>query len=89
MSQQSQSLSSDLIWGVDGPDGIAAFLGIDPVRAYYLIQRGKIPTRKLGHRTITASRAELRRFFQDEAGLPDAKPAQSKSQLEKKSSGRV
>jgi hypothetical protein len=57
------SLASDLLWGVDGPDGIAAYLGIDARRCYYLIETGRLPIRKLGRRTITASRAELRRHF--------------------------
>jgi hypothetical protein len=59
----TQSLSDDLIWGVDGDKGIAAELKIPPRKAYYLIGRGKIPVRKIGARTIVASRAELRRAF--------------------------
>jgi len=53
----------DLLWGVDGPDGIAAFLGIPARKCYYLIDRGAIPVNKIGHRTIAASRRELRRIF--------------------------
>lgn len=60
-------LGDDIIWGVDGPTGIAAYLNIKPTQAYYLISRGKLPVRRLGHRTITASRSELRNFFR---GLP-------------------
>jgi hypothetical protein len=56
-------LADDLIWGVGGPNGIAAELKISPQRAYYLVATNKIPTKKLGHRTITASRSALRRFF--------------------------
>jgi hypothetical protein len=55
-----ERLADDLIWGIRGPHGIAAFLGIDVRRAYYLIQRGAIPTKKIGHRTIVASRSRLR-----------------------------
>jgi hypothetical protein len=33
---------------------------------YYLIARGKIPVKKLGHRTVAASRSELRRFLRGE-----------------------
>jgi hypothetical protein len=62
-----ETLADDLLWGVDGPDGIAAELGIPVRRAYYLIGIGKIPVRKIGHRTIAASRAELRRLFAPEA----------------------
>jgi hypothetical protein len=56
-------LADDIIWGVDGENGIAAFLGIDTRKAYYLIDRGKIPAQKLGRKTITASRSQLRRIF--------------------------
>jgi hypothetical protein len=59
--QQIEDL--DLIWGVNGDDGIASFLNIPPSKAYYLIARGQIPVRKMGHRTIAASRNELRRLF--------------------------
>ncbi len=61
------SLAADLIWGVDGEHGIAAELNIKPEKAYYLIAKGVIPVRKHGHRTITASRKELRRLFAGEA----------------------
>jgi hypothetical protein len=57
------SLTDDVIWGVDGEHGIAAELGISASRAYYLISKGAIPVKRLGHRTITASRSELRRHF--------------------------
>jgi hypothetical protein len=60
------ALAADLLWGVDGKDGIAAFIGVDVRKCYYLISRGEIPTKKLGHRTITASRRELRRLFAQE-----------------------
>jgi len=56
-------LADDVIWGIRGKRGIAAEIGITPARAYYLASRGKLPIRKLGHRTIVASRAELRRFL--------------------------
>jgi hypothetical protein len=58
-----ESLADDIIWGVDGPDGIATFIGTEPRKAYYLIRIGRIPVRRLGHRIITASRSELRRLF--------------------------
>jgi hypothetical protein len=56
-------LSDDLIWGIDGDDGIAKFLGIPPRKVYSLIKGEKLPVRKLGHRTYAASRKELRRVF--------------------------
>ncbi|MGC2338825.1 MAG: hypothetical protein WA625_24150 [Pseudolabrys sp.] len=58
-----RDFSDDLIWGISGKHGIAAFLKIPPAKAYYLISRGAIPVRRLGHRTIAASRSELRRHF--------------------------
>jgi len=62
-TETTNTLEDDILWGVDGKDGIAAFLNIKPARAYYLIERGAIPVRKLSHRIITASRCELRRRF--------------------------
>jgi hypothetical protein len=53
---------SDFIWGVAGENGIAAFLNLEARQAYYLIDKGLIPVRKLGHRTIVASRAQLRKI---------------------------
>ena len=53
-------LAADLLWGVAA---IADFLGVPTRRAQYLIDAGKIPVTKHGHRTIVASRAELRRVF--------------------------
>jgi hypothetical protein len=44
-----QKLADDLIWGVDGPNGIAAYLGIKPRKAYYLIAKGVIPVDRKGH----------------------------------------
>lgn len=58
-----RELADDLIWGISGKNGIAAFLKIPPAKAYYLISRGAIPVRRLGHRTVAASRSELRRHF--------------------------
>lgn len=61
--QKEDHLGDDLIWGVDGEDGIAAELKIPPAKAYYLIKKKVIPVRRHGHRTISASRSELRRTF--------------------------
>jgi len=63
LQKDDDDLGDDLIWGVDGPDGIAAFLKIPPQRAYYMIAKGVLPVRKHSHRIITASRKELRRHF--------------------------
>lgn len=59
-------LSADVLWGVDGEYGIAAFLGIPVRKARHLIDTGQIPIRRHGRRTITASRSELRRVFAPE-----------------------
>ena len=57
---QNAPLADDLIWGISGDDGIAAFLGISDRQCYYLAARGKIPVRKLGPKTIVGSKSELR-----------------------------
>jgi hypothetical protein len=54
-----ESLANDVIWGVQG---IADEIGRSPQQTYYLIARGKLPVHKLGHRTIIASRKQLRRL---------------------------
>ena len=59
----NDDLARDILWGVNGPDGIAAFLNIPPARAYYLIERGALPVRRHFIVFITASRRELRRCF--------------------------
>jgi hypothetical protein len=59
-------IADDIVWGVDGEDGIAAELGIPKERAYYLIAQGRIPVTRLGHRTIIASRKQLRRLTDTE-----------------------
>jgi hypothetical protein len=62
-SPADETLADDLLWGVDGKHGIAAFLNLKPRQAYYLIERGVLPVKKLSHRIITARRSELRRHF--------------------------
>ena len=57
------ALADDLIWGVEGENGITAEIGRTPAQTYYLISKNKLPVKKLGHRTIIASRKELRRLF--------------------------
>jgi hypothetical protein len=61
-------LASDLLWGVDGKNGIAAFLNLTPRQVYYLIERKILPVKKHGHRTITGRKSELRRHFTSRAG---------------------
>lgn len=80
--QQTEDLGDDLIWGVVGDQGIAAFLNIPPSKAYYLISRGQIPVRKKGHRTLTASRSELRRLFGGSVVAPKDAAADHRHQQE-------
>jgi hypothetical protein len=57
-----ESAAYDLIWGVPG---IAEEIGRSTAQTYYLIAQGKIPVAKLGHRTVIASRKQLRRLAGD------------------------
>jgi hypothetical protein len=61
--ESNDALAGDILWGVDGDNGIAKFIGRDAKQTYYLIRSGQIPVRKLGHKTITASKKELRKKF--------------------------
>jgi hypothetical protein len=65
-NHSDELLADDLIWGIRGKRGIAAELGLPPGRVYYLVSRGAIPVRKLGHKSIVASRSELRAFLRGE-----------------------
>jgi hypothetical protein len=62
-----KSLADDTIWGVGGPNGIAAEIGRTREQTYYLIKQGRLPVKKIGHRTIVASREQLRRHLAGEA----------------------
>ena len=46
ISEIDDDLPGDLLWGVDGKDGIAAFLNVPPRKAYYLIEQKIIPVKK-------------------------------------------
>lgn len=69
MSRNSQTSTAkdidadDIVWGVEGPGGIAAVIGRTPVQTYYLIRKNRLPVRKLGHRTIVASRRRLLEYI--------------------------
>jgi hypothetical protein len=63
MVERKADLADDLIWGVSGRDGIAAFLGLTARQAYYLIENDKLPVRRLGAKTIVASRTQLTAFM--------------------------
>jgi excisionase family DNA binding protein len=58
--KEADRLGDDLIWGISGNDGIAAYLGLSDRRTYYLVERGKLPVHRLGPKTIVASKSELR-----------------------------
>ena len=53
-------VAGDVLWGVDE---IAAFIRRTKRATFYLIARGVIPVKKHGHKTITASRTEIRAVF--------------------------
>jgi hypothetical protein len=56
-----EDLASDILWGCKA---IGKFLGIKEERkVYYMVERKQIPTKKIGHRTLVASRRELRKLF--------------------------
>jgi hypothetical protein len=59
----NEDLSDDILWGVRGRNGIARFIGRTERETYYLIDRQMLPVKKLGHRTITASKRQLRKLF--------------------------
>jgi hypothetical protein len=57
------SLGRDLIWGVTS---IAAEIGRTERQAFYLLEHGKIPAKKVGGRWC-ALRSGLRQFFEGHA----------------------
>ncbi len=48
-----------LIWGAKA---IGAEIGVDDRRAFYLLERGEIPAKKVGGKWV-AERSKLRNFF--------------------------
>jgi hypothetical protein len=66
--RKSERLADDLLWGVTGDNGIAHFIGKTPRETYYMIERNVIPVRRLGHKTIVASKAKLRAFLTQREG---------------------
>jgi hypothetical protein len=51
-----EALSSDVLWGIIA---IARYLGRSPRQTAYLIEKGEIPVKRLGPRTIAARKSEL------------------------------
>jgi len=52
--------AGDLLWGVNE---ISRFIRRSRRQTYYLIDRGVIPVRRLSHKVIAGSRAEIRAVF--------------------------
>lgn len=64
-SKPAASLADDLIWGVAGERGIAAEINRSPAETYHLISTGVLDgaVKKLGHKTIIASRRKLKNLL--------------------------
>jgi excisionase family DNA binding protein len=56
-----KSLAEDLLWGAQA---IADYLGVSTARVYYLIRTKRLPSAKLGHKTVIASKRQLVRYFE-------------------------
>ncbi len=54
--QQSQNQDHDIIWGAHA---VAGVLNLDHRQAFYLLQHGKLPGRKIGGRWCCSRRALL------------------------------
>lgn len=57
-NKQITTPSDDLLWGAKS---IAAFLGVSIDRVYYEIRMKRLPIKKLGAKTVVASRRQLQR----------------------------
>jgi len=64
------TLADDVLWG---GDAIAEYLGRTPTQIYYLASRRLIPTKKVGNKTLVASKRGLRAYFQMQEGGDDAR----------------
>jgi hypothetical protein len=58
--KQPLSVDDDILWGAKE---IGAEIRRSEAQVYYLHEKKLIPTRKVGHRLITASRRQLRRHL--------------------------
>ena len=59
-SNKQATIGDDLLFGADA---IAAELNLSVPQIYNLIRAKRIPINKLGHKTIIASRKQLRRVL--------------------------
>jgi len=53
------SRAPHVVWGIEGPGGIAETIGRSPSQTRWLISQGKLRVRKHGHRTYSALAHEL------------------------------
>jgi hypothetical protein len=60
----------DIVWGVDGENGIAAAINRSVSQTYYLIRMKKLPVKKHGHKTYSASRSRLHAYLAGESSEP-------------------
>jgi hypothetical protein len=49
----------EIVWGIEGPFGIAAAINRTPAQTRWLIGQGKLRVKKHGHRTVSALRQHL------------------------------
>jgi len=57
---EAPSLSgSNIVWGIEGPGGIAAEINRTPAQTRWLISQGRLRVKKHGHRTYSALREHL------------------------------
>jgi hypothetical protein len=69
-STDETNLADDILWGVSGPNGIAAFLKKPPSEIYYLIRIGALRgVKRHTHRIVTGSKSELRRQFTSDTSV--------------------
>jgi hypothetical protein len=54
-----EAVAADIIWGIEGPRGIAAEIGRTVAQTRWLISQGKLRVKKHGRRTYSASRKQL------------------------------
>jgi hypothetical protein len=59
MREDSAKENLDLLWGASA---IAAYIGVDQRRAFYVLEEGRIPAKRIGSRWV-ASCQKLREHF--------------------------
>jgi hypothetical protein len=51
----------DLLWGASA---IAAYIGVDQRQAFWMLEKGRLPAKRIGSRWV-ASRSNLQKHFLD------------------------